>query len=168
MIEEGKKVSRTQIENTTGGAHYFATLPLSEVTVTNGSRGQIIIPYGNFIDLNTPNDFPDGMVASTSKLIGVNDKDIFITEIRITAKSSVANGRMAIELDIGGTLGVVRKQTINLHKSSNTEDEFAFCMKYYTGSTFIANGGTLYLRAIDGDITYRNIHVLPSRIHKGY
>lgn len=37
-----------------------------------------------------------------------------------------------------------------------------------TGSTFIANGGELYLHAIKGDISLWDFEIIPFRVHKGF
>lgn len=167
-----EKISQGQIEQVTGGVHYKNPGVIVDQLVVEGLRTKVLLPEQvsptQKIDLNKPTDF-DGleMVDSNHKLVAVNEKDIFITEFRFSASSSVSDGRLAVELDIGGSLGVIRKNTINLHKTQNTTDDYAVTMLYYTGSTFIANGGTVYIRAISGNITFGSLEVIVTRIHKG-
>jgi len=154
----------------TGGAQYKdnALTSLSPLAVVQGSRAAITNNRNVIIDVNIPTDFTSGMLDSSGKLLAVNAKDYFSTEIRFKAKSSVISGIMGIQIDIGGSLNVIREAHINLHKTANTESTFAIVMNYFTGSTFITNGGTLYLNAISGNISLYDVEIIPMRVHKGY
>lgn len=75
---------------------------------------------------------------------------------------------MAVHLDIGGTLGIITRKTINLHKTADTEEEQSIKLCYFTKAIFIANGRTINFEAIDGDLTISEPTIIPFRVHKGY
>lgn len=154
----------------TGGAQYkdSALTSGAPLVVTQGSRAIITNNSNSVIDVNVPVDFTSGMIDSSGKLLAVNPKDYFSTEIRFKAKSSVISGIMGIQIDIGGSLNVIREAHVNLHKTANTESTFALVMNYFSGSTFVSNGGTIYLSAISGNISMYDVEVIPMRVHKGY
>lgn len=160
-----KKISNTQVEQVTGGKQYTDTTTI--ISITEGNTSQLITTISSSVDINMPNDFTEMWNDTTNKLIAVNEKDYFVTELRFKAESSVANGRMSVHLDIGGSLGVILRQTINLPKTANTEEVFSIQLCYFTGTTFIANGGIIMFGAIDGNLTVKHPIIIPFRVHKG-
>lgn len=163
-----------ELYTATGGAQYIdgTYTEASPLTITSaqGSSG-FALPCDNatVIDGNVPPDFVNGMWdATNNKLLAVNDKDRFITEIRFKAKTSVNNDAFELDLDIGGALGSIRKQSFIFSKNANTEQSFARPIHYFTGATFIANGGTLLIGGNSGTLSIYDIEIVPTRIHKGY
>lgn len=63
---------------------------------------------------------------------------------------SGADSQIVIELDIGGSLGVIWERTISLIKGGN-EQFIAPAFPIYTGATFVANGGVIYLTYTGGN-----------------
>lgn len=164
-MKNNTKLSNTQIEQVTGGKQYTDTTTI--ISALEGNTIQLTTFIASTVDINMPSDFTEMWDDTSHRLIAVNQKDYFITELRFKAKSSVANGRMSIHLDIGGSLGVILRQTINLAKTSNTEEEFSIQLCYFTGATFVANGGIIMFGAIDGDLTVSHPVIIPFRVHKG-
>jgi len=137
--------------------------------IQEGSRVKLTCDNDTVIDGNVPPEFSDTMWnPNTNKLVAVNDKDRFITEIRFKAKNSVLSGFFDIEIDIGGTQNVISKQSEVFTKSANNEQSFKTVFVYFTGATFIENGGDIFITALNGDMSIYDIKILPTRIHKGY
>lgn len=161
-----KKIEYGRVQQVTGGKQYTDTTTI--ISAFEGNEMQLTTFVASTVDINMPSDFTEMWDDTTHKLIAVNNRDYFVTELRFKAESSAINGRMAIRLDIGGAIGTVSRQTINLHKTAGTEEEYSIQLCYFTGTTFIANGGTIMFEAIDGDLTVSHPVIIPFRVHKGY
>tara|TARA_R110000782_G_scaffold107790_4_gene196210 strand:+ start:609 stop:1187 length:579 start_codon:yes stop_codon:yes gene_type:complete len=160
----------TTIQNFTGGAQYVdGTYTVgSPLVITEGTRVKLTCDNSVVIDGNLPSDFSFGMWdATTNKLLAVNDKDRFILEVRFKAKNSVINGYFDVEIDIGGTQNVINGESKLFTKAANVEQLFKLNFVYFTGSTFIANGGDIYIDAVNGNVSIYDIQLVPTRIHKG-
>lgn len=137
----------------------------SPLAVNSGAgRVQLTNNESDFIDGNSATEFPLGM-WDNNKLIGVNNKDVFTTEIRFNAKSSAVNGYFTIDLDIGT---VIRKESLAFYKSANTEQSFAIVLNYFSAATFISNGCEVFIESLNGNTSIYDIKILITRIHKGY
>lgn len=153
----------------TGGAQYIdsAYTVGSPLSIPTGTPTAITNNANTVIDGNIPSDFTNGLWFN-DKLQGVNDKDRFITEVRFKAKTTVNNDFFDVSIDIGGAIGVIRTESFVFTRSANTEQSFARPFHYFTGSTFIANGGELVVSANSGTLSVYDIEIVPTRIHKGY
>lgn len=160
-----------EVKNRTGGAQYIDDIysELEPLTITQGNRVKLTCNNATVINNNIPSDFINGMWDNTNnKLLAVNNKDIFSTEIRFKAKNSVNNGFFDIEIDISGSVGVISRVSQNFTRSADTEQSFKPIFNYFTGTTFISNGGEIYINAVKGNLEIYDIEILPNRIHKGY
>lgn len=160
-----------ELKNRTGGAQYADDIysDLEPFTITQGQRVKLTCNSATVINNNIPSDFTSGMWDSTAnKLLAVNNKDIFLLELRFKARNSVNNGYFDIEIDIGGAVGSISNITQNFTRSADTEQSFKPVLKYFSGTTFIANGGDIYIDAVNGNLEIYDIEILPTRIHKGY
>lgn len=155
----------------TGGAHYIDTqyTDISPFDIPANSTGTTIpCNNGQIIDGNLPTEFTNGMFFN-NKLQAVNDKDRFVTEIRFKAKISVVSGKFSMFIDIGsGSIINIRDEGFLFSKGANEEQEFAACIHYYTGTTFIANGGAVKIKNNNGILSLYDIQILPTRVHKGF
>lgn len=154
----------------TGGAQYVdGTYTVgSPLSITSGSRVKITCDNNTIIDGDVPAEFTSGMWdATTNTLQAVRDKDRFVLEVRFKAKNSVNNGHFDIEIDIGGGIGVIGRVSENFTRSANTEQSFKPVFVYFTGSTFISNGGEIYIDAKSGNLEIYDIEILPTRVHRG-
>lgn len=161
-----------EIDTRTGGAQYidgtYTSASALTITSAQGATGVALqCDNATVIDGNVPPDFTNGMWFN-NKLQAVNDKDRFVTEIRFKAKTTVNNDAFEIDLDIGGGLGVIRNQSFIFSKNANTEQSFARPIHYFTGSTFITNGGELIIKGNSGTLSIYDIEIVPTRVHKGY
>lgn len=162
---ELQKVVFIERKDPSGGKQYTDTTTV--MSISEGSTMQLTTSVASTVDINMPSDFTEMWDDTSHKLLAVNNKDYFVTELRFKAESSVANGRMAVHLDIGGALGIILIQTINLNKTADTDEEYSVQLCYFTGTTFIANGGTIKFEAIDGDLTISHPVIIPFRVHRG-
>ena len=158
------------LQEFTGGAQYIdgTYTVAAPLVITEGTRVELTCDNATVIDGNVPVDFTFGMWdPENNKLLGVNNKDRFILEIRFKAKNSVLSGYFDIEIDIAGALNIIAGESEVFTKLANTEQRFKPTFVYYTGSTFIENGGHIFIRALKGDLSVYDIEIVPTRIHKG-
>lgn len=82
-------------------------------------------------------------ITSSFKPIALGDSYIF----RLTGTGSplVNNSNLKIELDIGGSQGVIWEETISLSRGADIGVKFVTTNSIFSLSTFIANGGDFYV-----------------------
>lgn len=88
--------------------------------------------------------------TATNKLIGVNNGDMFDFRLRMIALGGASPVQLTVEIDIGGTQGVIFSKTENIAKGASTETKVTISSDYFTGTTFITNGGTITVSTADG------------------
>lgn len=94
----------------------------------------------------SPNGYAAVWDTATNKIIPLNLNDFYTVRVDIKGWSdSAANNYFDIEMDIGGGLGVVAAETGVFIKGALTEQSFNFSSQFFVGSTFLANGGTIYI-----------------------
>ena len=78
----------------------------------------------------------------------INPISVFDTySVRIGFKAQDYSGTtpdLKVELDIGGGIGVIASRTTSLLKGGS-EQSMLFALPVFTGSTFLSNGGEIYL-----------------------
>lgn len=88
--------------------------------------------------------------VSTNKIIPITSFDTYITRLTFSAENySGVTPYIIIELDIGGALGVIWSETTPLLKGGNQQD-ISVTIPFFTGTTFIANGGSVYMTYVGG------------------
>lgn len=139
----------------------------SPLVISSGVTGKILT--GTVAKIQT--QLPTGVSAfwddSTDKLLGVNNGDAFTLSLRFKAKMNVANGITDIGINIGGALNVISQETILFSKGSGVEQRFDIDLSYFTGSTFITNGGNIEVAPLNGDVSIYDIILVIIRTHKG-
>lgn len=139
----------------------------SPLVILSGVTGKILT--GTVVKIQT--QIPTGVTTfwdeSTDKLLGVNDGDAFALSLRFKASMNVANGLSDIAINIGGALNRVSNETIVFSKGSGVEQKFDVDLSYFTGTTFIANGGIIEVVPLNGDISIYDIVLVIFRTHKG-
>jgi hypothetical protein len=149
-----------QITDTT----YTLSLPLS---IATGVTGKILTGAVTKIDTQLPTGITTLWDEINHKLIAVNNGDAFTLSLRFKAKMSVVNGYFDVGINIGGSLNVISKETLVFTRAQNTEQRFDIDLSYFTGTTFIANGGIIEVTPINGDIQIYDIVLVIIRTHKG-
>lgn len=90
--------------------------------------------------------------------------DAYDVRLAFTAKSATTGAYLEIELDVGGSLGVIAKDTRGFLK--NTDQFFQVNIPVFTGTTFLANGGEIWITS-SAAATLWNPRILIIRTHKG-
>lgn len=83
--------------------------------------------------------------TTTNKIVPIAENDTY--NIRVTFKVENYGGTspyLDVELDIGGSIGVIVQKSITLLKSG-AEQSILMSFPVFSGSTFLANGGEIYV-----------------------
>ena len=159
----------TELYNATGWQQVTDTTYTSgsPLTIATGVTGKI--QTGTITQITT--QLPTGVTTfwdnTTDKLVAVNNGDAFTLSLRFKAKMDVANGIADLGINIGGTLNVISQETLLFSKGSDTEQRFDVDLSYFTGTTFISNGGIIEVTPINGNISIYDIVLVIIRTHKG-
>lgn len=156
----------TELYTTTGWARY------GDTTYTSGSPFVVTAES----TVNLPNDagsviksqIPSGVTAfyDGTVITPENEGDFYDLSIRFTTQSSVNEGTIRLTVDIGGTQGEIVSDFRRLGRGSGLNNQLTFAFGVFTLDTFIANGGTIRVEAIDGDQSIFDIVYVISRTHK--
>jgi len=159
----------TEVENYTGWQQVTDTTYTSgsPLAIASGVTGKILT--GTVTEITT--QLPTGVTTfwnnTTDKLVAVNNGDAFTLSLRFKAKMNVSTGLVDVGINIGGALNVISEETLLFSKGSGVEQRFDIDLSYFTGTTFIANGGTIEVTPLNGNIEIYDIVLVIIRTHKG-
>jgi len=106
---------------------------------------------------STASEWPDGVPEPwdkiTNKLVGTNDGDKFTYELSFKAQDGAASVLMDVYIDIGGAIGEISRSSVSIAKGAAVETAIEMYRTYFTGSTFVTNGGTIYFDTSQGSDT---------------
>ena len=139
----------------------------SPLVILSGVTGKILTGTVTKIQTQLPTGVTTFWDASTDKLVAVNNGDAFALSLRFKAKMNVANGLTDVAINIGGALNKISNETVVFSKGSGVEQKFDIDLSYFTGTTFIANGGIIEILPLNGDISIYDIVLVIFRTHKG-
>jgi len=139
----------------------------SPLTILSGVTGKILTGTVTKIQTQLPTGVTTFWNETTDKIVAVNDGDAFTLSLRFKAKMNVANGLADVGINIGTPLNIISQETILFSKGSGVEQRFDLDLSYFTGSTFIANGGNIEVTPLNGDIEIYDIRLVIIRMHKG-
>lgn len=91
-----------------------------------------------------------------------NSGDAYILRPSFICDPTLNNRNLTLELDIGGTQGVIWSRTIRLARGAGVDTKVTETMPIYTLGTFVANGGEFYITC-DGDMTYTDLVMMFQR-----
>lgn len=95
--------------------------------------------------------------VTTNKVIPIRAMDTYAIRFDFHVQDYSGSAPwLKMELDIGGTIGVIAAQTIPLLKAGALQ-EVLFTTHVFAGSTFVTNGGILYL-TYDGGTNCKVFH----------
>lgn len=140
---------------------------VSPFTILSGVRTKIPNDSGAGITTQLPLDTATFYNSVTGKLIGTNDGDLLSVTLRFKAKMSVNNGYFDLDIDIAGTQGIISGESVIFSRVANTEQRFDIDLDYFTGSTFLANGGDFNITPLNGDLEMYDIQFLIKRLIRG-
>jgi len=158
-----------RLGQTSGWVHIIDT------TYTSGSPLALTAGVRTKLDLNSDSviesNAPPGTTAATfwdevtSKLYGETVGDAFELRFQFTAQPANQNSYITVDLDIGGSQGIIWDHTTSFIKGTSAQ-RVVRDISYYTLDTFNTNGGEIYLTANNNTNMY-NMSFLIRRVHKG-
>jgi hypothetical protein len=159
----------TELYNTTGWEQITDTTYTSgsPLTILSGVTGKILTGTVTRITTQLPTGVTEFWDSTTDKLIAVNNGDAFTLSLRFKAKMNVASGITDVAINIGGALNIISQETLVFSKGSGVEQKFDIDFSYFTGTTFISNGGNIEIKPLNGGIEIYDIVIVPIRTHKG-
>lgn len=133
----------------------------SGVTATLGNNGATVmnsqLPYGVTSWYN----------GTTNKFTPTSDGDYYLWTIRFKAKNTASlNAYFDIGIDVGGSLGVIFKETKLFVKGAGVEQDFTIVIPGFSGSTFVPNGGIPKVTSYGGNSSFYDITYQIERLHK--
>jgi hypothetical protein len=113
----------------------------------------------------SPNGYPAVWDTTTNKIVPENLDDFYTIRLDIKGWSDLAQtNNFDVEMDIGGGIGVISADTGVFIKGNGVEQSFNFSSQFFVGSTFITNGGELYITP-DSDASFWDIGITISRTY---
>lgn len=91
--------------------------------------------------------------TTTQKFTPENSGDSYDVRVQFKAKCSTVSAYFDVELDIGGSLGVITARTVSSSKGANNEQRYSIGIPIFTRDTFVANGGEIYINSTDSGTT---------------
>lgn len=104
--------------------------------------------------------------SSTNKVTPFNEDDCYDLRVVLKANPGATNEDVTLELDIGGGVGVILEETRPLLRGAATND-LVFSWPIFCKSTFITNGGELYLTGSATSTDVWDISIYVVRVRKG-
>lgn len=114
--------------------------------IATGVRTQFICDGGSLSLEKNPSDAAVSMWdVATNTHVPIEEFDVYHLRISFTAENYAgANPYLDVELDIGGSIGVIYAHDLNLRKAGAAQ-RVNISFPVYTGTTYFANGGKIYL-----------------------
>jgi hypothetical protein len=143
-IEEAKNPPETvvgweSVQDTT----YTENSPL---TINPNSMQQIIINRDFVINSELPNGVTQFWNDTTNTFDPVKDGDFYVVRLGFTIKPQQNNRVLDFSLDIGGSIGVIYEDFKSLVKGAGTPTIVSEVIPVFTGSTFVTNGGSFFIK----------------------
>ncbi len=157
---------RSQI-NATGWAQYNDDQYTSgsPLVITAGSTVTLTNNGATSIKTHLPDGITDLYDTVTNKITPENIGDTYLLRIDFTTFTNSNNGLAELDLDIGGSQGVILRRLINFPRGTGLANarEYSSTSLVFTLDTFVANGGELKIVGINGITSVFDISFLISR-----
>lgn len=141
---------------------YSDTAPL---TLLTDATQTIAFNISSTVDNLRP-PFAGNDLISSDKITPVAVADAYTVTLKFKGDSTVINNELTIELDIGGTFGVIQTERVNFGQDAGVEREFTVPITFFTGSTFVANGGSIKITA-DEEVDLYDFSILMIPLTRG-
>jgi len=114
-------------------------------TLANGVRTKWLCDGGDLTLEKSPSDLVNPLWdVVNNKHVPIAAFDTYTLRITCTVEGYAGTDpHLDLELDIGGSIGVISATTVSLVKSSATQ-KISWVVPVFTGTTYLANGGTIY------------------------
>lgn len=115
---------------------------------------------------------PDGIPASSiydnvsKKITPLVSGDSYLLRVSLIAVPSQNNNSITIDLDIGGTQGIILERSQRLQRGSGVPNPVSTTNALFALNTFIANGGDLYVTC-DGNVDIYGVNIFLQRVTAG-
>lgn len=144
-----------------GGTYISAT---SSLGITASNRIKIPID-GGFSQITSPNYNGNVWNISTNKIEPITLNDFYEIRFAITGHSDIAQtNRFDVEFDVGGSAGIIFRETAIFGKGAGNAQSFNFSMPLFVGSDFKTNGGEIYITPL-ADASFWEIAITISRTY---
>lgn len=162
-------VNLVYLQTLTGWAIYNDSIltSASPLVSTVGNRVKITNSANSIINDQLPLGVTSFWNNTTNKVTPDSIGDSYNINLRFIAISTSNQGLADVEVDVGGSLGIISGTTLSMRKGIGAEQKFNLNFDVYSGSTFITNGGEFYIKSIDGDTSIHDIRLKITRVHKG-
>ena len=154
----GEATSITTQLNELGSIQFTDTqyTSVSPLTVLSDIDTQLPNNKGNILNISAPTAATT-WCESDGKLNNDNGNgDSFLTRITFKVLPQLNNRNLSINLNIGGSQGIIWEVTERLSRGANTESKISLVIPYYILNTFYSNGGSLIINC-DGNIDVYDI-----------
>lgn len=161
-------VNYKQLINRTGWAQYSDNVYTvgSPLTINQGVSTKLTNNAATSITTQLPEGVTGFWSNSTNKITPENDGDFYQVNVRFTGESSVADGVFDVYVDIGAPMNEIVRETRTFRKGAGNPQDFNFTFQLFSASTFVANGGEIYVESISGDTDVYDIQIIINRVHE--
>lgn len=137
-----------------GWAQYMDTAYTSSspFAVADGVETNLPNNAGTSITAYLPTGVAELYNPATQKIAPKAVGDYQAITVRFKARASVANSYLDFGIDIGGTQGVIFRETKVFAKGADVEHSFAFVVPGYSLTSFVTNGGQVKVTPGGGDV----------------
>lgn len=151
----------------TGWANYLDTqyTAINPFTVLDGVTSTLPNNAGTVIDDYLPNGVSQFYNSGTQKITPGAVGDYNVITVRFNAESSTNTAYLEFGIDIGGTQGVIFRDIKVFPKGAGVEHPFAFVCPGFSLDTFLANGGSVKISALNGDVDIYGINYHFARMY---
>lgn len=116
----------------------------SKRTILAGVRTKITVD--GLLDYQTSNVLKIVWNKTTQKFEPLADGDYYQMRLALSAWSNIQPvNQFDIEFDVGGTAGVIARETAVFAKGAGGVQDFNFSTGFFAGGDFAANGGEIYI-----------------------
>lgn len=104
--------------------------------------------------------------TSTHKITPTAVNDFYVCEVYFTLKIPAGSNPYAtVDLDVGGTTGILREITHSVHKGAAVDEKMAFVFLVPAVTDFKNNGATIYLTTSHAAELF-DVRLMVNRLHK--
>lgn len=97
------------------------------------------------------------------KITPLQNGDSYIFRLSMTVNPTLNNRNFTVDLDIGGTQGIIFERSRRLTRGANVDIKISMTNSIFTLGTFIANGGEIYITC-DGDVDIFNVSLFIQKV----
>lgn len=104
--------------------------------------------------------------TTTNKLVATEDGSKYTYRLEFKAQDGAQSVLLDVFIDIGGAIGEISRRSVSVAKGASVETSVEIYSSYFTGATFVTNGGTINV-ATDGEtMSIWDIQLLIEKTYK--